>query len=43
MAESFSAAYISSTFQNVIVFGILIIVMLVRPSGLRGTPAVVKV
>jgi branched-chain amino acid transport system permease protein len=43
MAEAFSAAYISSTFQNVIVFGILIVVLLVKPSGLLGTPEVVKV
>jgi branched-chain amino acid transport system permease protein len=43
LAESMSAAYISSVFQNVIVFGILILVMLVRPSGLLGSPAVSKV
>jgi branched-chain amino acid transport system permease protein len=36
LAEAFSAAYISSTFQNLIVFGILIAVMLLRPSGLLG-------
>ena len=43
LAEAFSAAYISSTFQNLIVFGILITVMLVRPSGLLGSPALTKV
>lgn len=43
MAEAFSAAYISSTFQNLIVFGILITVMLLRPSGLLGSPALKKV
>jgi len=43
MAESFTAAYISSTFQNLIVFGILITVMLVRPVGLLGTPELNKV
>jgi branched-chain amino acid transport system permease protein len=43
LAEAFSAAYISSTFQNLIVFGLLIVVMLVRPSGLLGTPALEKV
>jgi branched-chain amino acid transport system permease protein len=42
-AEAFSAAYISSTFQNLIVFGILITVMLVRPTGLLGSPALSKV
>ena len=43
LAEAFSAAYISSTFQNLIVFGILIAVMLVRPSGLLGSPVLTKV
>jgi branched-chain amino acid transport system permease protein len=43
LAEAFSAGYISSTFQNLIVFGLLILVMLVRPSGLLGTPALEKV
>jgi branched-chain amino acid transport system permease protein len=43
LAEAFSAGYISSTFQNLIVFGLLIVVMLVRPSGLLGTPALEKV
>ena len=33
LAESFTSAYISSTFQNVIVFGVLIVLMLVRPTG----------
>jgi branched-chain amino acid transport system permease protein len=43
LAESFSAAYVSSTFQNLIVFGILIAVMLVRPNGLLGRADVKKV
>jgi branched-chain amino acid transport system permease protein len=43
LAEAFVAGYISSTFQNLIVFGILIAVMLLRPSGLLGTPALEKV
>jgi branched-chain amino acid transport system permease protein len=43
LAEAFTAAYISTTFQNLIVFGILIVVMLVRPSGLLGSPAIEKV
>ena len=38
LAESFTSAYISSTFQNVIVFGVLIVFMLFRPRGLFGTP-----
>jgi branched-chain amino acid transport system permease protein len=43
LAESFSTGYISSTFQNLIVFGILIVVLLVRPAGLLGKPELVKV
>jgi len=39
-AESFSAAYVSSRFQDLIVFGILVLVMLLRPQGLLGSPAV---
>ena len=42
-AEAYSTGYISSTFQNLIVFGILIVVLLVRPSGLLGKPELVKV
>jgi branched-chain amino acid transport system permease protein len=43
LAESFSSAYISSTFQNLIVFAILITVMLVRPNGLLGRADIKKV
>jgi branched-chain amino acid transport system permease protein len=43
LAESFATGYISSTYQNLIVFGILIVVMLVRPSGLLGRAPLQKV
>jgi len=43
MAEAYTTGYISSTFQNLIVFGLLIGVLLVRPTGLLGKPQVVKV
>jgi branched-chain amino acid transport system permease protein len=43
LAEAFTAGYISTTFQNLIVFGLLIAVMLVRPTGLLGSPAIEKV
>jgi branched-chain amino acid transport system permease protein len=43
LAESFSIGYISSTFQEAIVFAILIVVLIVRPSGLLGRAAVQKV
>ena len=43
LAESYTTAYISSTFQNLIVFSLLIIVLLVKPTGLLGKPEFVKV
>jgi len=43
LAESFTSAYISSTFQNVIVFGVLVLVMLLRPRGLFGRREIGKV
>jgi branched-chain amino acid transport system permease protein len=43
LAESFTIGYLSSTFQEAIVFGIHITVMLIRPSGLLGRAAVQKV
>lgn len=43
LAEAFAAGYISSTYQNLIVFGLLIVTMVVRPNGLLGTRDVLKV
>ena len=43
LAEAYTTGYISSTFQNLIVFGLLILVLLVRPRGLLGRPELVKV
>ncbi len=43
LAESFSIGYVSSTFSDAIVFVILILVMLLRPSGLLGRATVQKV
>jgi branched-chain amino acid transport system permease protein len=42
-AEAYTTAYISSTFQNLIVFGLLIAFLLIRPSGILGRPELVKV
>jgi branched-chain amino acid transport system permease protein len=42
-AESFTTGYLSSTFQNLIVFGLLISFLLFRPSGFLGRPELVKV
>jgi len=43
LAESFVTGYLSSTFTNLIVFGLLIVVMLIRPSGLLGRVQLQKV
>jgi branched-chain amino acid transport system permease protein len=43
VAESMVTGYISSTYTNLIVFGILIAVMLLRPSGLLGRVQLQKV
>jgi branched-chain amino acid transport system permease protein len=43
VAESMVTGYISSTYTNLIVFGLLIVVMLVRPSGLFGRAQLQKV
>jgi branched-chain amino acid transport system permease protein len=43
VAETFTSAYLSSTFQDLIVFSILIVFMLVRPTGIRGAPVLQKV
>ncbi len=43
LAESFATGYISSTYSNLLVFGLLIVVMLVRPSGLLGQAQLQKV
>ncbi|HEX9761943.1 MAG TPA: branched-chain amino acid ABC transporter permease [Acidimicrobiia bacterium] len=42
-AEAYTTAYISSTFQNLIVFALLIVFLLIRPSGILGRPELVKV
>jgi branched-chain amino acid transport system permease protein len=43
LAESFITGYITSTYTNLIVFGILIAVMILRPSGLLGRVTLQKV
>ncbi len=41
--EALTIGYLSSTFENLIVFTILIVFMLFRPTGLLGSPVVQKV
>ncbi len=43
LAESFIIGYVSSLYANLLVFGLLIAVMLVRPSGLLGQAQLQKV
>jgi branched-chain amino acid transport system permease protein len=43
LAETFAAGYLSGNWSNLVVFGMLIVVMLVRPSGLFGARAIQKV
>src|SRR5258708_2243455 len=43
LVEAFSTGYLSSTFYDLIVFGILIAVLLIRPTGLLGKADIKKV
>jgi branched-chain amino acid transport system permease protein len=43
LAQALSIGYISSTFSDAIVFAVLILVMVIRPSGVLGRAAVQKV
>ena len=42
-AEAYTTSYISSTFQNLIVFALLIVFLLIRPQGFLGRPELAKV
>ena len=43
VAEALTIGYLSSAFQDLIVLGVLIVFMLVRPTGILGAPALQKV
>jgi branched-chain amino acid transport system permease protein len=43
VAEQLTTGYLSSAFQDLIVLSILIVFMLVRPTGILGSPALQKV
>ena len=43
VAETFTAGYLTSTFQDLVVFSVLVAFMLLRPTGLRGMPVLQKV
>ncbi len=43
VAETLAAAYLSSEYKDIVAFCVLVLVLLVRPSGLLGKPDVEKV
>jgi branched-chain amino acid transport system permease protein len=43
LLETFSKAYISTNFSDAIVFGVLVIILLLKPSGLLGKKISLKV
>jgi branched-chain amino acid transport system permease protein len=43
VVETFTSAYISSTLRDAVAFGVLIVVLLVRPGGILGKPSREKV
>jgi branched-chain amino acid transport system permease protein len=43
LAESFASAYLQTEYKDVVAFALLILVLLVRPTGLLGRPDVEKV
>lgn len=43
MAEAFAAGYISSVYEDVFAFVILVVILIFKPSGLLGKPEVQKV
>lgn len=43
VSESFTAGYLSSEYKDVVSFGLLILILLFRPTGLLGKPEVEKI
>ncbi len=43
LTESFASAYLSTQYKDVVAFGLLVLVLLFRPTGLLGKPDVEKV
>jgi len=43
VAETFAAAYLSSEYKDIVAFGLLVLILLFRPTGLLGKPEVEKV
>lgn len=43
LSENFVGAYLSSDYKDIVAFSLLILILLIRPSGLLGKPAIEKV
>ena len=43
VAETLAAAYIGSEYKDIVAFGLLVLILLFRPTGLLGKPEVEKV
>lgn len=43
VAETMAAAYIGSAYKDIVAFGLLVLILLFRPTGLLGKPEVEKV
>lgn len=43
LAETFAAAYISAEYKDIVSFGLLVLILLFKPTGLLGKPEVEKV
>ena len=43
LTESFTSAYLSTEYKDVVSFGLLVLILLFRPTGLLGKPDVEKV
>ncbi|MBQ1657802.1 MAG: branched-chain amino acid ABC transporter permease LivH, partial [Rhodocyclaceae bacterium] len=43
VAETLAAGYISSEYKDIVAFGLLVLILLFRPTGLLGKPEVEKV
>ncbi|MGK2906057.1 MAG: branched-chain amino acid ABC transporter permease [Desulfuromonadales bacterium] len=43
LAESFAAGYVSSAYEDVFAFGVLVLILILRPSGLLGKAVRLKV
>jgi len=43
LAETFASGYMPAEYKDVVAFGLLVLVLLFRPTGLLGKPDVEKV